>query len=105
MVILSISASIRGSITQKIIVFGRVPFLFYFLHLYVGIIGAMLLAYGQGYDFSNFQQEEIMRSPPKGLGLTGSYLVWICEIVLLYPICKWFADLKKRNNSAWLRYL
>ena len=105
MVILSISASIRGSITQKIIVFGRVPFLFYFLHLYVGIIGAILLAYGQGYDFSNFQQEEIMRSPPKGLGLTGSYLVWICEIVLLYPICKWFADLKKRNNSAWLRYL
>jgi hypothetical protein len=73
--------------------------------LYVGISSAILLAYFQGYDFSNFQQAEIMRSPPKGLGLEGSYLVWICEVVLLYPICKWFADLKKRRDSIWLRYL
>jgi len=105
MLLLSASPILSGSIAQKIIVFGRVPFLFYFLHLYVGIIGAILLAYAQGYDFSNFQQAEIMRSPPKGLGLGGSYLVWICEVVLLYPICKWFADLKNSKDSAWLRYL
>ena len=85
--------------------FGRVPFLFYFLHLYVGILGAILLAFLQGYDFTNFQQEQIFRAPPKGLGLEGSYLVWICEVVLLYPLCKWFSDLKRRKESAWLRYL
>lgn len=105
MLLLSASASLPESIAQKIIVFGRVPFLFYFLHLYVGISSAILLAYLQGYDFSNFQQAEIMHSPPKGLGLEGSYLVWICEIILLYPICKWFADLKKRSDSILLRYL
>ena len=105
MILLSATSSLRGSIAQKIIVFGRVPFLFYFLHLYVGILGAILLAFLQGYDFTNFQQEQIFRAPPKGLGLEGSYLVWMCEVILLYPLCKWFADLKSRNKSPWLRYL
>jgi hypothetical protein len=26
-------------------------------------------------------------------------------VVLLYPACKWFADLKRRRRDAWLSYL
>ena len=105
MLILAFCRNIKGSLAQKIIIFGRVPFLFYLLHLYLGITGAIALAYFQGYDFSNFQREAIKNHPPEGLSLVGCYIVWIIELGLLYPICTWFSDLKKRNRQAWLRYL
>ena len=105
MLLLAFCKNIRGLFAQKIIVFGRVPFLFYYLHLYLGITGAIALAYFQGYDFSNFQREAIKNHPPEGLSLAGCYIVWIIEVGLLYPICAWFSDLKKRNRQAWLRYI
>jgi hypothetical protein len=33
------------------------------------------------------------------------YLVWICLVAALYPLCKWFAALKQRRSDAWLSYL
>ncbi len=33
---------------------------------------------------------------PAGFGtsLGGVYLVWICTIMIMYPICEWFAGIK-----------
>jgi len=32
------------------------------------------------------------------------YLVWIVVVITLYPLCRWFADLKRRRSDAWLSY-
>jgi hypothetical protein len=29
----------------------------------------------------------------------------IIALLILYPVCRWFADLKQRRRDAWLSYL
>jgi hypothetical protein len=33
------------------------------------------------------------------------YLVWALVVAMLYLPCRWFADLKRRRQDAWLSYL
>lgn len=40
-----------------------------------------------------------------GFGLLGVYLAWIVVLITLYPLCKWFAGVKRRRNVWWLSYL
>jgi hypothetical protein len=30
--------------------------------------------------------------------------MWAVTLVLLYPPCAWFAELKRRRRDAWLSY-
>ena len=43
--------------------------------------------------------------PNNGFGLPVVYLVWILVVIALYPVCRWFADVKRRRREAWLSYL
>ncbi|MGG5823824.1 hypothetical protein [Falsiroseomonas sp. HW251] len=40
-----------------------------------------------------------------GLGIIGIYATWIFVVLLLYPMCRWFAALKRRRRDWWLSYL
>jgi hypothetical protein len=40
-----------------------------------------------------------------GHGLPFIYLVWISAAVLLYPVCRWYAALKRRSSNPLLSYL
>jgi len=46
-------------------------------------------------------------NPPHGNGfpLWVVYLSWIGGVLLLYPLCKWFAGVKSRRRDWWLSYL
>ena len=46
-------------------------------------------------------------SPPPGWGfpLQAVYLMWIAVVVTAYPLCRWFAVVRARRQSAWLSYL
>jgi hypothetical protein len=33
------------------------------------------------------------------------YAVWAAVVLALYPVCRWFADLKARRREVWLSYL
>lgn len=102
------SRSLYGRIAQFFITFGRVPLFFYLLQWYTSHIIAILLhlAFGKPIDW-------LMRSPidfvtpPRGVGfnLAVVYLVWIVGVLLLYPLCKWFAGVKQRRRDWWLSYL
>ena len=30
---------------------------------------------------------------------------WIAAVAALYPLCRWFAQLKQRRSDGWLTYL
>jgi hypothetical protein len=42
--------------------------------------------------------------PNYGYGLPGVYAFWVLAVLLLYPLCHWFAALKQRRRDAWLSY-
>jgi hypothetical protein len=40
-----------------------------------------------------------------GISLEWAYVVWAAVVVILYFPCRWYADLKRRSQSALLSYL
>jgi uncharacterized membrane protein len=101
-----------NALSSKIAVFGRVPFFYYIVHIYVLHGLAVLAAMYQGHAASDMitinnwvTGNPLLRNYGFGLGVV--YLVWIGVVVLLYPLCKWF-DRYKRSHQAqkrWLSYL
>jgi uncharacterized membrane protein len=100
----------RGALAGWISVFGRVPFFYYVLH--IPLIHGMALLVSviregrmDPWLFANHP----MGNPPPPETYTWSlgllYLVWLVTILLLYPACRWFADLKARRKEWWLSYL
>ena len=98
-----------GGWTKPIIVFGRVPLFFYLLHLPL-IHGIAVLLSFLRYGNANGILHDTAFPEAKGLpadygyGLLGVYAVWALVILLLYPLCRLFADLKQRRRDAWLSY-
>jgi uncharacterized membrane protein len=41
---------------------------------------------------------------PYGVSLPMVYLLWIGVVVILYPPCRWFAEVKRRYRVGWLSY-
>jgi uncharacterized membrane protein len=101
------------AIFRPFIVFGRVPLFFYLVHLPLihGIaVGLSYLKYGRA-DWLFFGPAGIPArfgaAYPRdyGYGLLWVYLIWIAVVVLLYPLCRWFARVKQERRDVWLSYL
>lgn len=91
---------------RPMLVFGRVPLFYYLLHLPLihGLaIGVNFLRFGRA-DWLYGNTAGIKPPEDAGFGLPGVYLAWIVVTVMLYPACRWFADLKRRRRDAWLSY-
>lgn len=39
------------------------------------------------------------------LGVALAYAVTFAVIAVLYPLCRWFAGVKRRRRDPWLSYL
>lgn len=101
---------LKGSVVNFFCVFGRVPFFFYIIHIYLIHFLALIAAQLTGFGW----QKMILPALPfrvealKGFGfnLAVVYLIWILVIVLLYPVCKKFDRYKLHNKDKWwLSYL
>jgi uncharacterized membrane protein len=100
------------SSVNLLIVFGRVPFFFYIAHLAVAQVVTIVMNFLR-YGNTKFLwlappsmggDREIF-PPGYGFDLWVVYAVWIAAIVMLYPVCRWFAELKQRRTDWWLCYL
>jgi hypothetical protein len=40
-----------------------------------------------------------------GFSLPYVYLAWVTVLALLYPLCRWWARLKRNRRDWWLSYL
>jgi uncharacterized membrane protein len=97
-----------GAVRNFFVTFGRVPLFFYILQWFTahGIAVLLHLAFHKPTDWLwrsplNFGERE------KGIGfnLAVVYLAWIAGVMLLYPLCKWYAGVKQRRRDWWLSYL
>src|SRR6266700_3015399 len=97
---------------KPILVFGRVPLFYYLIHL--PLIHALavifnLVRYGRADWLYGPQpgpnEAPILVPQDRGYDLPVVYLVWFSVLLMLYPACRWFADLKRRRREEWLSYL
>jgi len=111
LILLSILDGRPRRFLRPVLVFGRVPFFYYALHLVLIHLLAVVMCfirYGQVhwmFESPNLGHYPITRPPGWGLSLPATYLVWAFIVVALYPLCKWFAELKQSRREAWLSYL
>lgn len=97
----------RGTpaLLRPLLVFGRVPMFYYLLHIPL-IHGLAHLWFTMHYGRADFFEDGPGKPPADaGFSLVMVYAVWATVIVILYPACRWFADLKRRRRDAWLSYL
>lgn len=98
-VLLAAFEQAQGSIGRFLMIFGRVPLFFYLVHLYVIHALAVAVAFAMSGDIQSSSSETF--SSWWGFGLPVVYLTWIAVVILLYPVCQWFAGLKSRHRGSW----
>ena len=94
------------------LVFGRVPLLYFVLH--IPLIHAIQI----GMTWAQYGAQPFLFLPPPTLGtaldrfppgfgwsLPVTYLVWILVVVLLYPVCLWFSRVESERRHWWVSYL
>jgi uncharacterized membrane protein len=110
LIFLALIEPLEKWLPKPVSVFGRVPFFFYILHLYVIHALAMLLLVYQEREAGEyiFSAENLMSGSLSdfGLSLGAVYVVWGIVVILLYPLCKWYQRYRENHPSKWwLRYL
>ncbi|HLO33968.1 MAG TPA: heparan-alpha-glucosaminide N-acetyltransferase domain-containing protein [Anaerolineales bacterium] len=110
LVFLSTIENVGSWLAKPVIVFGRVPFFFYILHLYVIHALATLYLVYRGHDWHEYiLSARGIRSGALsnfGLSLGAVYVIWLLVVVLLYPLCRWYQAYREHNPAKWwLSYL
>ena len=106
LILLALFERVHGALAGLVTTFGRVPFFFYVVH--VAFIHALAVAFAWitvgdiGWTFGAFLSQ---KPASYGLGLPGVYVVWLCVLAALYPLCRAFAALKRRRREWWWSYL
>ncbi|HEY2970976.1 MAG TPA: heparan-alpha-glucosaminide N-acetyltransferase domain-containing protein [Pyrinomonadaceae bacterium] len=97
-----------GRLRDFFITFGRVPLFFYLLQWPTAHLISVMVHYTAGKPWRWMFGSLIgVSGPPPGVGfnLWVVYACWIAGVLLLYPLCKWFAGVKARRRDWWLSYL
>lgn len=95
-----------GWIARRLATFGRVPLFFYVLH--VLLLAAASMAFYEatlGVPYRALRDFFVYVPPGYGNGLRTVYLAWACTLLALYPLCAWYAGVKRRSASPLLTYL
>jgi uncharacterized membrane protein len=90
---------------------GRVPLYFYVLHFYLIHLLAVVACWWRYGTVANMTQSpDLAHFPftaPPGwdFGLPVVYCVWVFVVVSLYPLCRWYAKVRRDHDWWWLSYL
>jgi len=110
-IFLALTENVKNGLSKFVSVYGRVPMLYYLLHIYLIHIVAMIVSeLFTSYGWSKWILEEPLWFTQnfKGYGfpLVVVYLVWIGIVVALYPVCKAYDKYKQAHKEKWwLSYL
>ena len=110
MLFLSFFENTNNKLSKAVSIYGRVPFFYYVIHFYTLHILCMILFVIRGHSISEVTPD-IWGIPfrfmiaGEGYSLTIVYLIWSMLVLAMYPLCKWFSELKRRSTIWWLSYL
>ena len=98
--------NISNWFSKIVIVYGKVPFFYYILHVFLihFLARIFMLISHHGTGDVNFPGSPAFIDG--GYPLWVVYIVWISVIIILYFPCKWYSSYKGSHSSnKWLTYL
>jgi uncharacterized membrane protein len=110
LIFLSLTENISNRVVRFFVTFGRVPFFFYIIHIYVIHLFALVGIIYAGRNWKDyiltgksFLSESLSNF---GFDLYVVYLIWILVVALLFPCCKGYNGYKAANRQKWwLKYV
>jgi uncharacterized membrane protein len=93
------------------VVFGRVPLFYFVVHAFaihalaVGVCYWRFGAVHWMFESPGLAQYPVTQPPGWPSPLPIVYLIWVAVVLMLYPLCRWFARVKQQRNDWWLSYL
>jgi hypothetical protein len=106
LILLAAFEQAQGRLAGWFITFGKVPFFYYVAHLF--LIHALAVAFAgvtTGDASWLFGGKPSDKPAGYGMGLLGVYATTLLVVVILYPLCRWFAALKTHRCGWWWSYL
>jgi uncharacterized membrane protein len=99
----------KGRLSRIFITFGRVPLFFYIgqwvaVHC-LALLASLLAGQPMGWLFATQTTRPSPNPGNLGFSLWLVYAFWLLGLLLLYPLCRWFAAVKRRRRDWWLSYL
>jgi uncharacterized membrane protein len=103
------SDGLKKSFMRIVSVYGKVPFFYFVIHLYLvhSIMIAIMFIQGFRWGDLSFDMFQFGRAGTgSGISLGAVYIVWLAVVISLFPLCKWYGRYKFANKEKWwLRYL
>ena len=110
LLLLSVIEKYKNKVTDFFVVFGRVPLFYYFIHILIIHMLAIILLVVTNKDYSiMFNMTPFLQNQDQfieyGHPLWVVYVVWFTVIVILYPLCYKYMKYKSNSKKWWLSYL
>ncbi len=107
LIFLALAEKWKGKWVDIISVFGRVPFFYYILHVYLIHAVALMVFFSLGYQWTDLDPNAVFGGLPKGSGVSlwMTYILWALVVVVLYFPCRWYNRYKSTHKQWWLSYL
>jgi uncharacterized membrane protein len=103
----------RGTprVLRPALVIGKVPLFYYMVHFaFIHLLAVIVCYVRYGSAHWMFESPDLghypFSAPPSwGYPLPIVYLIWVFVVIAMYPLCRWFAEVKERRRDAWLSYV
>ncbi|GAO44861.1 DUF1624 domain-containing protein [Flavihumibacter petaseus] len=111
LLILAFTEQVKSAAANVVSTYGRVPFLYYILHIYIFHALGMYFAGVTGFGWQNMVitgswVTDGTTLKGYGAGLPVVYAVWLIIVAALYPLCRVYDRYKlSHKHQWWLSYL
>jgi uncharacterized membrane protein len=101
----------KGPLASVLRIYGAVPLMAYLAHIYVVHTIAVVSRVATGQDAAGLKNaiyNFVLNSEAMGgtgLPLWFVYPAWIAVLAIIYPLCRWWAQVKATHQDWWLSYL
>jgi uncharacterized membrane protein len=104
-------AKLQGPVAGLLRTYGAVPLMAYVAHIYVVHALALASRTATGQDTAGMFNyiHNVIFAPDRMGGISFPlwyvYLAWIAVLAIIYPLCRWWAQVKRTKRDWWLSYM
>jgi uncharacterized membrane protein len=104
-------ARLKGPAASLLRTYGAVPLMAYVAHVYVVHAVALASRAATGQDTSGMFNtiHNAIFAPDRMAGISFPlwyvYLAWIAVLAIIYPLCRWWTQVKRTRRDWWLSYM